>query len=365
MTDENTDRPTLTEQFIPLARWRVPRTAVRTLLAWSMVSAAATVRVLSRPPGPVAVTVGLLATAVVVAVLFAFVPTKLLGRSHRLTMPTALVTAGTGLFLFLSRADGIPSAVAIGAFAVAGWALGCPVRAPRATVAGAVEHTTTNREHEERTRTAVVRERARIARELHDIVAHNVSLIVVQAAAADRVRERDPDRIRELHATIEETGRATVVELRRLLEVLRTEEETDAEGTSEHGIEDIPRLLDAVREAGLRVRWTSSGTARPVPAGTGHTAYRIVQEALTNSLKHAGLARALVTLDWQDSRLTVTVHDDGRPPGSEAPPLPAGGRHGLVGMRERVAAVGGTLHTGPRPEGGFLVRAALPLPRPS
>ncbi|MEU6091663.1 sensor histidine kinase [Streptomyces sp. NPDC047085] len=296
------------------ARWRVRPPAVAALLALSLVSAAATVLMLSRPLGD--------------------------------------ATASTGLI-----------ATVVGALAF-GWVMGCPQRVRRATAARTPQYASdTEREQRARTRTAVAEERARIARELHDIVAHNVSLIVIQAAAAGRIRESDPGRIRELHATIEETGRATVVELRRLLEVLRAEEETGAEGRRDRGIADIPRLLGAVREAGLRVRWTSFGTPRPVPAGTGLTAYRVVQEALTNSLKHAGLTRADVVLEWRDDLLTVTVRDDGRPSGAATTVLPAGGRHGLVGMRERVAALGGTLHTGPRPEGGFLVRAALPLER--
>jgi signal transduction histidine kinase len=273
----------------------------------------------------------------------------------------SLSATGAAVSLALAvTAAGVPT--------VAGWVLGCRARARRALAARTREHAAAHHEQQERTRTALAQERARIARELHDIVAHNVSLIVIQAAAADRARERDPGRVRELHATIEETGRATVVELRRLLEVLRTEEDSEEERTQERGIADIPCLLGGVREAGMRVRWSSAGVPRPVPAGTGLTAYRIVQEALTNSLKHAGLTEAAVVLDWGDDRLTVTVRDDGPPCGddgpfcgTETPVLPAGGSHGLVGMRERVAAVGGSLHAGPRREGGFLVRAVLPL----
>ncbi|MGY6019688.1 sensor histidine kinase [Streptomyces spinosirectus] len=276
---------------------------------------------------------------------------------HALSVPAAGATVSLALAV---AAAGVPT--------VAGWILGCRARARGALAARTREHADAERQQDERTRTALTAERARIARELHDIVAHNVSLIVIQAAAAGRARERDPGRIPELHATIEETGRATVVELRRLLGVLRTEEESEAEQSRERGIADIPCLLDAVRDAGMDVRWSSAGTPRRVPAGTGLTAYRIVQEALTNSLKHAGLTRAAVVLDWRDGRLTVTVRDDGPLCGGDGPPcdaetpvLPAGGSHGLVGMRERVAAVGGSLHTGPRPEGGFVVRAVLPL----
>jgi signal transduction histidine kinase len=279
------------------------------------------------------------------------------------------VAAAGALFALFRPAGGAAASlglavVATAAPTAAGWALGCRGRARRARAARTLETAAALREQEVRTRAVLLAERARIARELHDVVAHNVSLIVIQATAAARVRERDPGRIRELHATIEETGRATVVELRRLLEVLRAEEESEARGAQEPGIADIPCLLDAVCEAGLRVSYSSAGTPRPVPAGTALVTYRIVQEALTNSLKHAGLTHAAVVLDWQDDRLTVTVCDDGPRDGAGRPALPAGGGHGLVGMRERVAAVGGLLHTGPRPAGGFAVRAELPLGTP-
>ncbi|WP_432172698.1 sensor histidine kinase [Streptomyces sp. Tue6028] len=303
VTDATSDRPAL-------ARWRVPAPTVAALLALSLTGAAA-VLLLSRPLGGATTSLGLIVTA-------------------------------------------------LGAAAI-GWATGCPLRVRRATTAGTLAYAAAERELRARTHTAVTQERARIARELHDIVAHNVSLIVIQAAAARRVRERDSGKIRALHDTIEETGRSTVVELRRLLNVLRAEESSGREETGEPGIADIPCLLGAVREAGLRVEWTSAGTPRPVSAETGLTAYRTVQEALTNSLKHAGFPRVTVALCWEDEALTVTVRDDGRPAGGERTALPVGGGHGLAGMRERVAAVGGTLHAGPRPEGGFVVRALLPL----
>ncbi|MFE7171633.1 sensor histidine kinase [Streptomyces sp. NPDC057616] len=328
MTERTRPRPVATEEgpgreqvpADPPGRRHRARTAAEALLALSLVGAATAVHALSRPATGAAVSLAL-------AVAAAGVPT------------------------------------------VAAWILGCRARARRTLAARTRERAHAQEQQEERTRAVLAAERARIARELHDIVAHNVSLIVIQAAAADRALERDPGRIPELHATIEQTGRATVVELRGLLGRLRTEEESGAEQHRERGIADIPYLLDAVRDAGMDVRWSSAGTPRRVPAGTGLAAYRIVQEALTNSLKHAGLTRAAVVLDWQDGRLTVTVRDDGplcggdgRPPcDAEAPVLPGGGSHGLVGMRERVAAVGGSLHTGPCPEGGFAVRAVLPL----
>ncbi|CAM5284435.1 histidine kinase OS=Streptomyces alboniger OX=132473 GN=CP975_19740 PE=4 SV=1 [Streptomyces alboniger] len=217
-----------------------------------------------------------------------------------------------------------------------------------------------------------MQERARIARELHDIVAHNVSLMVVQTIAADRVQDRSPDKAHELHATVEQTGRDTVTELRRLLDVLRTDEEA-AEGTPskeppQPTIDALPSLVDAVRATGPDIDFEVSGPPAPLPAGYQLTVYRVVQEALTNTVKHAGATRTRVRLLWgeEPGRLHVRVCDDG--PGgvrgaTARPPVPAGGSgHGLLGMRERIAATGGTLHTGPRPGGGYCVHAVLNLP---
>ncbi|MFF3061867.1 sensor histidine kinase [Streptomyces sp. NPDC057909] len=284
--------------------------------------------------------------------------------TYRLLAVTALAAGGTETLM--GRADGIGSALVVGVLVVAAWALGCQVRARRAMGAEVLEHAAAlKREQVALARAAVVEERARIARELHDIVAHHVSLMVVQAIAADRVQTNNPGKTRELHAAIEATGRATVAELRRLLELLRTEEDDAVTGRSpQPGIADIPQLLTSMREAGLDVESASTGTACRLPAGTELTAYRVVQEALTNTLKHAGHTRAAVTFDWRPDRLTVTVRDDGPLAGAVRHVVPPGGGHGLTGMHERVAAVGGTLNTGPLTGGGFLVRACLPLTEP-
>ncbi|WP_437061084.1 histidine kinase [Streptomyces sp. enrichment culture] len=219
-------------------------------------------------------------------------------------------------------------------------------------------------------RAAVMEERARIARELHDIVAHNVSLMVVQTIAADRVQARDPEKAHELHRTIEETGRATVTELRQLLDVLHTDDEDDTDPSKQPPqptIDAIPALLESVRAAGLQVRCTVSGEPVDLSTGSQLAVYRIVQEALTNTLKHAGRTRTAVVLAWEHDRrrLSLRICDAG--PGEQVAPSPApaparGTGHGLVGIRERVAAMGGTLHTGRRPGGGYCVHAALPLP---
>jgi signal transduction histidine kinase len=215
-------------------------------------------------------------------------------------------------------------------------------------------------------------ERARIARELHDIVAHNVSLMVVQTIAADRVQDRDSDKAHELHGTIEATGRAAVTELRRLLDVLRTDEEAESDPNKvppQPTIDAIPGLVESVRAAGLDVEFTTTGRPAELPAGSQLTVYRVVQEALTNTLKHAGHTRTALAVAWEPDRhrLTVRLCDDGPRPDGEPPrpPLTAkGSGHGLVGMRERIGAVGGSLHTGTRPGGGYCVHAVVPLPEP-
>ncbi|MFJ9038828.1 sensor histidine kinase [Streptomyces sp. NPDC102406] len=254
---------------------------------------------------------------------------------------------------------------------LAAWALGRLARARAAIRDDAVERAAAlEREQSANARAAVMHERARIARELHDIVAHNVSLMVVQTIAADRIQDRSPEKAHELHATVEQTGRDTVTELRRLLDVLRTDEEAGADPSKEPPqptVDALPALIGSVRDTGLDVDYGVTGTPLPLPAGTHLTAYRIVQEALTNTMKHAGPTHTQVRLIWEDGpqRLTIRVCDDGPAatvPAARTPVTPANGTgHGLVGMRERIAAVGGTLHTGTRPGGGYCVHAVLDL----
>ncbi|WDZ82587.1 sensor histidine kinase [Micromonospora cathayae] len=203
---------------------------------------------------------------------------------------------------------------------------------------------------------AVADERRRIARELHDVVAHHVSVMGVLATGARRVLRRDPDAADEAIATIEDTSRATLREMRRLLDVLRTDEPV-AELTPQPGLAGLAALTEQVREAGLPVTLTVEGTPGPLEEGVTLTVYRIVQEALTNALKHAGPATAQVRLLFGEVWLVVEVTDTGRGPGREPDRI----GHGLVGMRERVGLYGGVLHTGRRPGGGFQVRATLPM----
>jgi signal transduction histidine kinase len=204
---------------------------------------------------------------------------------------------------------------------------------------------------------AVADERRRIARELHDVVAHHVSVMGVLATGSRRMLHRDPSAVDEALATIEETGRSVLREMRRLLDVLRTDEEAVDELTPQPGLGAVTNLVEQVREAGLPVTLTVQGAPSSLDPGVALTIYRIVQEALTNTLKHAGTATAEVRLSFDVPGLVVEVCDTGRGP---TPGLPGVG-HGLLGMRERVTLYGGTLRTGPRPGGGFRVYAKIPV----
>ncbi len=205
---------------------------------------------------------------------------------------------------------------------------------------------------------AVADERRRIARELHDVLAHNVSVIGVLATGARRVLARDPQGADQALQTIEETSRTTLREMRRLLDVLRTDaEEPDAQLTPQPGLGGIESLVEQVREAGLPVRLRVEGEPVVLDEGVALTVFRIVQEALTNTLQHAGTATATVLLRFTADALTVEVGDTGLGPAARPS---AGVGHGIVGMRERIALYGGSLRTGPRPGGGFAVRATIP-----
>jgi signal transduction histidine kinase len=218
-------------------------------------------------------------------------------------------------------------------------------------------------EQELRARWAVAEERGRIARELHDVVAHSVSVMVVQAGAARRSIAGNPDQATTALTQIEATGRQALAEMRRLLGLLR-DRRGGAEALSpQPSLAHLDSLVVAAREAGLAVELTVEGEPRPLPAGIDLSAYRIVQEALTNSLKHAGPARATVRVCYGSRALEVQVWDDGRGRNGRVAEdgRPDGDGHGLIGMRERVALFGGELEVGPRPGGGFRVAVRLPL----
>jgi signal transduction histidine kinase len=207
-----------------------------------------------------------------------------------------------------------------------------------------------------RAREAVAAERARIARELHDMVAHSVTVMVLQAGAVRRRLATGQDTERELLAAVEQAGRDAVTELRRTLGLLRGTESADT--VAQRGLADLDELLGQVREAGLTVHLRTEGEPRPLPPSLDLSAYRIIQEALTNVLKHAPGGRADLTVAYRPDQLELIVTDQGGRHTRSARPTGTG--HGLVGMRERAAMFGGNLHAGPEP-GGYRVAAMLPL----
>jgi signal transduction histidine kinase len=211
-------------------------------------------------------------------------------------------------------------------------------------------------EREVATREAVAAERAAIARELHDVVAHHMSVMVVQAGAARAVSGSDPAAAAEALRQIEASGRTGLAEMRRLLEVLKAEEDGDGKAP-QPGLARIDELLDAMRASGLPVEAVVEGTPRPLSHGVDLSADRIVQEGLTNALRHAGGASARVLVRYEPDALELEIADDGSGPRDDPE---ASGGHGLIGMRERVHLFGGELEAGPRRGGGFLVRARLP-----
>ncbi|MEM7288684.1 MAG: sensor histidine kinase, partial [Actinomycetota bacterium] len=196
-----------------------------------------------------------------------------------------------------------------------------------------------------------------IARELHDIVAHSMSVMVVQAGAARRVLETDPQQAEQALAAIEETGRGSLTEMRRVLGILRTADDV-SRLSPQPTLDDFRLLVDGCREAGVRVDMEISGQQRPLAAGLELAVFRIVQEALTNVVKHSAADEAQVRLTYGATNLEVAVYDAGR--GAAANSATPGGGNGLVGMRERVELFDGKLVTGPRPGGGYQVVATLP-----
>jgi signal transduction histidine kinase len=248
---------------------------------------------------------------------------------------------------------------AMGALIYGGaWAFGRGLRAREQRVAALTQHTERlEQDRQEREQAAVAAERARIARELHDIVSHSISLIAVQAQA---VRRRlGPGHQREIGDLegVEAVARQALAEMRRLLGVLRPDGEPPSLAP-QPGLDQLPRLLEEVKQAGVSLHVQVQGERVPLPPGVDLAAYRIVQEALTNLRKHAGGASATVTLCFGQRDLEITVIDDGD---GAAPTAAGGGGLGLIGMRERVALYGGSLEAVPRPGGGFVVHARLPF----
>jgi len=240
---------------------------------------------------------------------------------------------------------------------VVAWLVGRELGRRRGDVAALQAHARQlERDREQQAREVFEEERGRIARELHDVVAHSVSVMVVQAQAGPRLLD-DADRVSGTFASIERAGREALVELRRMLGILRTSDERAAVDP-QPGLRALDGLLAQVREAGLAVDCVVDGDERPLPVGVDLSAYRIVQEALTNTLKHAQCRRVTVSLRYGTSWLDINIVDDGRGPSSSGVDHKG---HGLIGMRERVALYGGDLVTGRADNGGFVVRARLPL----
>jgi signal transduction histidine kinase len=215
----------------------------------------------------------------------------------------------------------------------------------------------------ERARRNVVQQRIQIARELHDVVAHGMSVITVQAGYGNLVMDTDPDAARSALGAIEATGRQTLIELRTLLTVLRKDGPGEEPGVL--SLSPAPRLaslddlIERTAKAGVRVALTVTGRCRPLPAGIDLAAYRIVQEALTNVVKHAESSLAVVGVDYKEDELVIDVTDDGNGCPDEPRPVPG---HGLVGVRERAHLYGGSVHAHNLPEGGFKVTCRLPVP---
>jgi signal transduction histidine kinase len=217
-------------------------------------------------------------------------------------------------------------------------------------------------DREERSRRAVAHERRRIARELHDVVAHNVSVMTIQAGAARKIVDHDPAQAEEALDVVQQAGREALTEMRRMLGIMRPGDAAP-ELAPQPSLSGVAELVERARDSGLPVELSIEGDPVPLPTGIDLAAYRIVQEALNNTIKHAGRASARVLVHYHPDALELEISDDGRGPalsGSAEAAKPSGG-HGLVGMKERVALYGGELETGRRRGGGFRVRARLPL----
>jgi signal transduction histidine kinase len=240
----------------------------------------------------------------------------------------------------------------------AGWLVGRGMRGRVRQTAELAERTRQLEEAREAERlAAVAEERRRIARDLHDVIAHSVSVMVVQAGAAEDIFARDPEGVLEPIRAVQETGRAALVEMRRLLGLLREDGELGL--APQPRLADLDVLAEQMRLAGLPVDLAVEGKPRPLPIGVDLSVYRIAQEALTNSLKHAGPARARLVLRYLEGEVELEVVDDGISSSN------GNGGHGLIGMRERVAVFGGTLEADRLATGGFRVLARLPLAAPA
>jgi signal transduction histidine kinase len=276
----------------------------------------------------------------------------------RSALAVIVVAAVMALGLVVQDADPLEGLVLPFVVLVPTWLLGDVLRSRRVEGqrrAEAIERSL--QEREEGLRAAAAEERRHVARELHDVVAHAVSVMVIQAGAARQVLRSSPEQSEASLLAVESTGREAMTELRRFLGALSDEDEA-AGLAPQPGIDELPTLLDRVREAGLPASLEVDGSPRSIPSSLDVTAYRIVQEALTNALRYAHRAATLVRLSWESDQLRVEILDDGPSSGAGE-----GSGRGLVGMSERAALVGGRLEAGPRVGGGYAVRAWLPFDR--
>jgi signal transduction histidine kinase len=286
----------------------------------------------------------------------------------------ALGIGGLGVLMAMARyysssdwRQQVTIMVALGALVFGVWALGERRRTRGLYVAQLEERAAQlERDRDREAKLAVSNERTRIAREIHDVVAHGLSIMIVQADGGLYAADASPEQAKKALATIGDTGRASLTEMRKMLGLLKQDEQRELDPNQprpQPGVSSLPELIDNVRDAGLTVDYQVTGERRDLPALLGLTAYRIVQEGLTNTLKHAGPgARTSVRLDFGREMLTVVVTDDGRGAGVAPSPDPG---HGLVGMRQRASISGGTVTAGPKAGGGYEVIARLPYHLPT
>jgi signal transduction histidine kinase len=265
-----------------------------------------------------------------------------------------LIAVGAGIHAAAFYPDGVVPAL-LGGVALP-WTIGRIVRGNRdLTREERQKSREIERSHAREARAAVTSERMRVARELHDAVAHNISVIAIQAGGADGIVERDPARAEQCVELIETVAREALAELGRLIRP-----HADDDDAGEPSLARVDQLADRARAAGVPVELSVEGRPAPLQAGLDLAAFRIVQEALANAAKHARANHAQVTVRYSQGAIELEISDDGRGSSGERTAHDGGG-HGLVGMRERVALYGGSLDAGPRPAGGYRVHARLPL----
>lgn len=302
-----------------------------------------------------------------IGLLFALYAVAVYGRVRYSRI--ALGVGGLGVLMAISRyystsdwRQQVTVMVAMAALVFGVWAIGERRRTRTLYVAQLEERAAQlERDRDRESKLAVSAERTRIAREIHDVVAHGLSIMIVQADGGLYAADASPEQAKKALATIGDTGRASLTEMRKMLGLLKDDVRAELDPNQprpQPGVSQLPELIENVREAGLPVEYRVTGQPRDLPALLGLTAYRIVQEGLTNTLKHAGPgARTSVQLDFGPAQVTVVVSDDGRGAAVAAGPDPG---HGLVGMQQRVSISGGTVSAGPKAGGGYEVIATLP-----